>query len=210
MKELEKTKRISISAVLFLLVVLIAILTFRKPTYVFENNTATTLQKIIDKDYILTLDEFNSKDPSQYVLIDVRSNFEFAKGHIKDAINISTHQAFDDSTTEMLRDIKNGDKTIIVYGKNPDEADSAWMLLYQLGYENIKILCAQTNYINNKFEVKNYPLEKPAVNYAQVMKLAKNATANTKESKKVSTKPKPPKRIITKPKKKKRVPEGGC
>ncbi len=210
MKELEKTKRISISAVLFLLVVLIGILTFRKPVYVFENNTATTLEKIIAKDYILTLDEFNSEDPSQYFLIDVRSNFEFAKGHIKDAINISTHQAFDDSTTEMLRTIKNGNKTIIVYGKNPDEADSAWMLLYQLGYENIKILCVQTNYINNKFEVKNYPLEKPIVNYAQVMKLAKSTTANTKESKKVISKPKAPKKVIIKPKKKKRVPEGGC
>lgn len=209
MKELERTKRISVSAVLFLLIIIIGVLTFRKPIYVFENDTATTLQKIITKDYILTLDEFNSIDPSQYVLIDIRSNFEYAKGHFKDAVNISTHQAFDDSSSKLLNDLKNGDKTIIFYGKNPDEADSAWMLLYQLGYENVKILCVETNYIDNEFLVKNYALEKPSVNYAQVMLLAKSSAEKSKESKKVVAK-KTPKKVTPKPKKKKRVPEGGC
>ncbi|MCD6543663.1 MAG: rhodanese-like domain-containing protein, partial [Flavobacteriaceae bacterium] len=138
MKELERTKRISISAVLFLLVILIGVVTFKKPKYVFEKDTVTTLKKIIEKGHFLTLKDFNAIDPSQYILLDVRSNFEYAKGHIKDAINISTHQTFSDSSTKLLRSLKNGDKIIIFYGENPDEADSAWMLLYQLGYENVK------------------------------------------------------------------------
>ena len=211
MKELERTKRISVSAVLFLLIIVIGVLTFRKPKHVFENDTATTLQKIMDKDYILTLDEFNSKDPSQYALFDIRSNFEYAKGHFKDAVNISTHQAFDDSSTELLSDLKNGGKTIIIYGENPDEADSAWMLLYQLGYENVKILCVETSYVDNKFQIKNYALEKPSVNYAKVIQLAKeqNVANNTKKVEKVVVK-KAPKKVVPKPKKKKRVPEGGC
>ncbi len=209
MKELERTKRISVSAVLFLLIIIIGVLTFRKPKYVFENDTTITLQKIITKDYIMTQDEFNSIDPSQYVLIDIRSNFEYAKGHFKDAVNISTHQVFDDSSSELLNNLKNGNKTIFIYGKNPDEADSAWMLLYQLGYENVKILCVETNYIDNKFQVKNYALEKPSVNYAQVMLLAKNSAKKSEESKKIVTK-KTPKKVTPKPKKKKRVPEGGC
>ena len=209
MKELERTKRISVSAVLFLLIIIIGVLTFRKPKYVFENDTTITLQKIITKEYIMTQDELNSIDPSQDVLIDIRSNFEYAKGHFKDAVNISTHQVFDDSSSELLNNLKNGNKTIIIYGKNPDEADSAWMLLYQLGYENVKILCVETNYIDNKFQVKNYALEKPSVNYAQVMLLAKNSAKKSEESKKIVTK-KTPKKVTPKPKKKKRVPEGGC
>ncbi len=205
MKELEKTKRISISAVLFLLVILIGVLSFRKPKYVFEKDTATTLQKIMEGDYILTLDEFNSLDQSQYDLFDIRSNFEYSKGHFKNAVNISIHQAFEDSTTKLLRGLKNGDKTIIIYGENPDEADSVWMLLYQLGYENVKILCVETEYTESKFQIKNYDLEKPSVNYAQVMAKAQSFSGNVSEPKKSA-----PKKVLPRPKKKKRVAEGGC
>lgn len=206
MKELERTKRISISAVLFLLIILIGVVTFKKPKHVFEKDTATTLGKIIEKDHFLSLEGFNSIDPSQYILLDVRSNFEYTKGHIKEAINISTHQTFSDGNTKLLRSLKNGDKTIIVYGENPDNADSAWMLLYQLGYENVKILSIETKYTDGKFQVKNYDLEKPSVNYAQVMQKAQSSSGIINETKKKTS----PKKVIPKPKKKKRVAEGGC
>ena len=205
MKELEKTKRISISAVLFLLIILIGVVTFKKPKYVFEKDTATTLQKIIEEDHFLSLEDFNSIDPTQYILLDVRSNFEYAKGHLKDAINISAHQTFSDSSTKLLKSLKNRDKTIIVYGENPDNADSAWMLLYQLGYENVKILSAETKYTDGKFKIKNYDLEKPSVNYAQVMQKAQSSSGNKNEIKKST-----PKKVVPKLKKKKRVAEGGC
>lgn len=210
MKELERTKRISISAVLFLLVIIIAVLAFKQPEHIFVNNTETTLQKIIAKEYILTLDQFNAIDSSQYALIDVRRNFEFSKGHLNNAINISIHQAFNENTTEFLRNLKNGNKTIILYGKNPDEANSAWMLLYQLGYENVKILSVKTEFTDNKFQVKNSAIEKPAVNFAQVMKKATEKPKKIKVIKKVAPKKVAPKKVIPKPKKKKRVPEGGC
>jgi len=210
MKELERTKRISVSAVLFLLIIVIGVLSFRKPKYVFENNTETTLNKIMEKDYILTQDQLKTIDASQYVLVDVRSNFEYAKGHINNAVNISAPQAFSDENTDFLKKLKNSDKTIVIYGENPDEADSAWMLLYQLGYENVKILCVETIYQDNKFQVKDYALEKPSVDYAKIMNAAKKSSSNQKESTKVKTPKKEPKKVTPKPKKKKRVPEGGC
>jgi len=207
MKELEKTKRISISAVLFLLIVTIAILTFEKPENVFEKNTEATLQEIVSNNYILTLSELDSKESSQYQLIDIRSNFEYTKGHINDAINISTHDILESGNIELFDELVESNKIAILYGEDPNDANRAWMLLYQLGYENAKILCVETNYIDNKFQVSNHALEKPAVNYAQVMQLAKSAPTETK---KAVTKPKKPKKVITLPKKKKRVPEGGC
>ncbi len=207
MKELEKTKRISISAVLFLLIVVIAILTFEKPQHVFEKNTHATLNEIVNNNYILTLHHLDSLKPSQYELIDIRSNFEYSKGHIKNAINISTHQLLKNDNIEYFNELKENNKNAILYGKDPDEANSAWMVLYQLGYENVKILCVETNYTDNEFRVKNYALEKASVNYAEIIEKSKGTSI---EAKKVVVKPKAPKRIITKPKKKKRVPEGGC
>ena len=202
MKELERTKRISISAVLFLLVILIGFLTFRKPEHVFQKNAASTLQEINKKEYILTSDQLKALDASTYALIDIRNSYEYAKGHIKGAINISAHQVFNKETKDLFQKIINEGKTIVVYGENPDAASGAWMLLYQLGYENSKILCVTTNYTNNKFVVDNYDLEKPIVNFAEVIKASSNVSTTKVE--------KPVKKVITVKKKKKRVAEGGC
>ena len=46
MKELEKTKRISIAAVLTILVVLIALLSYKRPKHLYTVNTHDTLEKI--------------------------------------------------------------------------------------------------------------------------------------------------------------------
>lgn len=207
MKELEKTKRISISAVLFLLVILIAILTYRKPKYVFEKNSKTTLEEIVSKDYILNTDSLNALDASSYALIDIRSNFEYNAGHFKDAINIATTQLLEDGSLIFFKDLKNNNKAAVLYGKNVDEANSAWMLLYQLGFDNTKILSVETSFTDDKFQAKNYVVEKPAVNYAEVMLLAKAKKGEVKEE----AKPKEaPKKVIPVQKKKKSTPEGGC
>ena len=46
--------------------------------------------------------------------------------------------------------MKNTEETVFIYGKDPDEANSAWMLLYQLGYDNTKILNVLAEHIDNK------------------------------------------------------------
>ncbi len=203
MKELERTNRISVSAVLFLLIILIGLLTFKKPEYVFEKNAKSTLNEIMKNDYSLTLEDLKAMNKDKYVLIDTRDAYDYHKGHLKGAVNITPHQVFNKETKNIFRKLKNGDKTIILYGKDPDAADQAWMLLYQLGYENIKILCIETQFTDNKFIVKNKPIEKAAVDFAAVMEKA----ANQKPG---EAKPKPVKKVITVKKKKKRVAEGGC
>lgn len=203
MKELERTKRISISAVIFLLVIVIAVLTFKKPEYVFEKNTAVTLEKMVTKDYILTQNDLNKQDASKYVIIDIRSNYEYAKGHIEGSVNISAHDVFEKESASFLKELSDTGKTAILYGDHPDTANSAWMLLYQLGYENVKVLCIETSFVDNEFQINSIDIEKPAVNYAQVMQSSRGGKTKVVKVNK-------PKKVITAPKKKKRVPEGGC
>ncbi|MEN8187096.1 MAG: rhodanese-like domain-containing protein [Bacteroidota bacterium] len=207
MKELEKTKRISVSAVLFLLVLVIGFLTFKKPENIFDNNASETLEKVVKREHIVSLDEFNKMDKSQYAIIDTRSNYEFAKGHIEGAINVSPHQAFDEETTDLFQNFEDEGTTLIIYSDNPDRANNAWMFLYQLGYENIKMLSVETSYVNKQFQCKNISIEKPVVNYAKFMD---SATSVKEIEAAPKPKPKPKKKVITAPKKKKRAPEGGC
>jgi len=210
MKELERTKRISISAVLFLLIILIGLLTFKKPEHIFHKSAANTLEVLNNKDYVLTMDQLKSLGETKYALIDIRNSYEYAKGHIKGAINITAHQVFNKETKDLFTKISNEGKIIVVYAENPDAASGAWMLLYQLGYENTKILSVTSNYIDNKLVVKNYDLEEPAVNFADVMKKALSASEKSDGTTAKKAVQKPKKKVIPKAKKKKRVPEGGC
>lgn len=207
MKELEKTKRISISAVLFLLVVVISLLTFRKPQYSFTNNTAKTLEFIGNKSYILSLFEFEQIKNQASVIIDVRSNFDFSKGHIDKAINIPLSQLLDKSSIDLLKG-SSLQNPAILYGKTPEEANAAFMLLYQLGSDNMKLLSAATYYDDKQFHVKNIEIGKAKVNYAATME-----KAMIQPVKKIAVKPAPKpvkKKVVVQPKKKKKMPEGGC
>jgi rhodanese-related sulfurtransferase len=204
MKELEKTKRISFSAVIIILVVLIGLLSFNKPKNIFKKDKELTLKPINSQDYIIYPKDLDSSALKKIALIDVRNSFEYNKGHLKNAKNIYTADLLNEPNKTYLNNLENKNKTIVLYGSTPNEASGAWMLITQMGYKNVKLLCAQTNYNNNIFSIRDYPLEKPQYNYAAFMKKAA-ASNNNKTTKKVI-----PKKVIKLTKKKKKVAEGGC
>ena len=203
MKELEKTKRISIASVLFILIILIGLLTYKRPKNLYSVNTQTTLDNIITNDYLIPLNKLAEVD---HILIDIRSQYEFEKGHLEKAINIYTPEILSDENTEVFNSLKSDNTTVILYGTNPDEALEPYMLLYQLGYPNLKILLVENSYSQNKLITKNVEIEKSVG----------DVNAFIDESiKKVNIKPKaktppPPKKVIRVKKKKKMPTEGGC
>ena len=80
MKELEKVKRISIASTLFILVVLIGVLTFERPKNMYTLNTKNTLDNLMSKDYLISLNEINNPNLE---IIDVRSQYDYDKGHLR-------------------------------------------------------------------------------------------------------------------------------
>ena len=99
MKELEKTKRISIASVLFILVVLIGLLTYKRPTHMYAINSKTTLENITTDNYLISLKDIENKE---YVLIDTRNEFEFQKGHLNKAINIYAPEILNEENTSIF------------------------------------------------------------------------------------------------------------
>jgi rhodanese-related sulfurtransferase len=208
MKELEKTRRISISAVLFLLVIIISVLTFKKPEFNFTNSSEKTLEFVANHSHILSFTDFLELDKDSYLLIDVRSSFDYSKGHMENAVNIPKSQLLDPIAINIFKDAVSTEKTMILYGENPETANSSCLLLYQLGYEELKLLSVQSYYENKEFHIAGLEVEKPLFDYAQTMK-----KASIQPVKKVTPVKKPSpvkKKVVTKPKKKKKMPEGGC
>ncbi len=156
MKELEKTQRLSIASVLVILVVLIGLISYKKPKHIYDINSKNTLEKVVSKDYFIGLDEI---DNPNYILIDIRNQNEFDKGSLKNAINIYAPELLNKSNSKVFKKIKKSNKTIILYGAKPDETIAPFMLLHQLGYENCKILTVEISYFENKLITKNCLIE---------------------------------------------------
>jgi rhodanese-related sulfurtransferase len=203
MKELEKTERISIAAVIFILAVIIGLLTYKKPKNTYAINTKTTLEKITSENYLVALNELNNPD---YVLIDIRNQYDFEKGHLENAINVYTAEILSEDNIKVFEELKATNKTAVLYGNNPQEPNAPFLILYQLGYDNIKLLTIEISYLQNKLITKDSEIEKSEA----------DVTAFINESiKKANTGPivkavEAPKKVITVQKKKKAPAEGGC
>lgn len=206
MKELEKTKRISIATTLFILIVLVALLAYKRPKLLYTLNTNHTLENLVSEDFFINLNDINN---ANYVLIDIRNQFEFEKGHLENAVNIPTAEILSEFNIDVFNELKEKNKTAILYGGNPNEVNAPFLVLYQLGYDNLKMLLVENSYLQNKLISKNVEIEKSVADVnafiaASVKKAAKVA------KQKVVVRKKPKKKIITVKKKKKAPAEGGC
>ena len=216
MKELEKTKRISIAAVLTILVVIIALLSYKRPKHLYTANSNDVLTHISSPEYLLVQKDI---DLSSQTLIDIRSQLDFDKGHLENAVHMYTPEILNDKNSDILKELKDSGNTLVLYGNHPDEAIAPYMVLFQLGHMNIKILSVENSYYQNKLITKDVTLENSVADVnafiqesikkkAEAMKKAKAAAAKPKyvPKPKVTT----PKKVVPKKKKKKMPVEGGC
>ena len=83
-----------------------------------------------------------SKDPS-LLLVDVRSENEYEKYHLPGAINIPLSSLLEDQWKDYLhQDLRYN----VFYSNSTVNANQAWMLTRQLGYENNYVLQGGLNY----------------------------------------------------------------
>jgi len=210
MKELEKTKRISIAAVLSILIVLIALLNYQRPKYLYTQNTSKTLTKLLQTDYLVTTDDMNGNGTE---LIDVRNPFDFEKGHIEGAVNVYAPELLSDKHADFLERIKKENKTVLIYGQDPDQALSVFMSLCQLGIGEPRILSTRNFFEKDQLITESVAVEKEAPNVSLFIETSvKNASKiqNASQAKKTVKKTPQPKQVSPVKKKKKKVPEGGC
>ena len=87
-------------------------------------------------------DKIIQKDPS-IQLIDVRNPREFDMFNLPGAINIPLQDILSEGNVEVLN---QGTKMNILYSNGSTEANEAWLLTRQLGYQNNYVLQGGLNY----------------------------------------------------------------
>ncbi len=118
---------------------------------------------------------------TSHVLIDLRSEEAFAKGHLPSAINIPFEDLLNKESLRLLNELKN--QTPVFYGAKESEAQNARLLLLAKGLdENIMVLGGNyesaRKYAVENFEpaFSNFQEEKARYDYPRLMG-AKEATS---------------------------------
>ncbi|SOC79290.1 Rhodanese-like domain-containing protein [Salinimicrobium sediminis] len=204
MKELEKVKRISISSTLFILAVLVGVLAYERPENMYARNTKSTLEDLTRLNYIIPMDKLDSPD---VVLVDIRRPYDFEQGHLENAINIPAAEILREENKKIFRKLKDSNKLAVLYGNKIEEANIPFLLLYQLGYDNVKLLSVNNKYLHNSLITESADVEKPVANIrAFIDESVRNATKKEEVKKPAVI----PKKVIPVKKKKKLPVEGGC
>lgn len=150
-----------------------------------------------------------SEDPS-IQLIDVRSPDDYDQYHLPNAINVPLADLLNPQYKPVL---DQGIKFNVLYSNGSTSANEAWMILRQLGYQNLGILMGGLNYWT---EVIMNPQEPPATSpndeiaKYEFRKGASQALGGGAVSAKTATTDTEIKKPKIVPRKTKKAPQGGC
>jgi rhodanese-related sulfurtransferase len=214
MKELNNTRRLIISTILFVIVLIIGFLTFSTPDFTYKLSGQEMLEQLNIRDNEVTPHEMiqiiTNNDQSG-IVVDIRDPYVYQKGYLGKAINIPVSDIMQENTIDFFDEMLADSVSVIIYANNQFEANGTWMLLQQLGYHNVKILLGGYNYTkqlkanqHNLAEIPEYHAEKPQIDYADFVKKSTSGTGQLVEQTEAS------KQILPVRRKKKVVTTGGC
>jgi rhodanese-related sulfurtransferase len=211
MKELNRTDRLTIASILFAIILVIGLLTIKKPAMQFTRSIDETLGLITSSGDIITAKELRTGavvSSGNLLLVDLRSPVDYQKSHIDGAVNIPIQDILDLQNLENFEKPGEGSKIVVLYGNGQVDANSAWLILKQLGYDNVKVLSGGYEYYmtlatdQGNAENAEFMVENPIVNYSDELKKLGTTSVTSGEKKPEAVK------IIKR--EKKTAAEGGC
>lgn len=200
--------------VIFVLVIVIGLLTINRPDLKFKLTIDETLEQVSiseDEMYPEDLVGIIEMEEPGYAIIDIRNPFEFIKGHISGALNIPTNSLLDKENLKMFDQYASDSVQVIMYAQNQLEANGPWLILKQLGYNNVKVLMGGYHYFTtgpldfyDMPEIPAYLVEEPAYDFYGIMEELGSRSFEEVDA------GDQPQVIIPTRKKKENVVEGGC
>lgn len=205
-------KRTFITVLIFIAIIVIGLMTIRSPKLKYALSPQQTVELVtLDEQvmYPYELEDIFSGAIDTVILIDIRDKFEFGRGHIQGAENISAITLLSEDHINRLEQFKEDGMTVVIYGNDQLQANGPWMVFSQLGFDNVKVLLGGYNFyrqwedmLGDTYYEDSYLLGAPRFDYAEVAASAATVAGNDEKEVKQTVK-------ITR-KKKAKVVEGGC
>lgn len=199
------THQITYWILFFAFIMIIGFLTMKRPEITYKLSAEEMLEEVLKLEDALTPDDvrmFLELQDSSKQLVDLRAPDQYIIGHIDHALNIPLQDILDESARKIFSDTS---KTFILYAGDQVTACAPWMLLEQVGFQNIKVMLGGYDYYLSGEYMPEVAAgqcydEVPKYNYADYFKGAVPVQATE------STLPK----VVVPRKKKKAVISGGC
>ena len=205
MEELKRTRRITIAALVAIIVLLIAIFSYNKPLR-YKMSAEDMAYELLMAYHVTPDEAMELMWDSTVVFVDMRSIYEYQADHLENAYNIPAPDLLEPENLELFAQWKKDSTQVVLYTNSEVEATSPWMVLYQLGYTNTQILMGGMNYINllysdNPPAENAYNDEAPKYDFAGIIEAASSGEVEPQSQ--------PQRKVIIR-KKDKKAAEGGC
>ena len=192
--------------VIFVIVIIAGLLTLTNPRLKYALTPEQTILMVVSDDNGISpdkLDNFLTGSQVNIEVIDIRNHYEFARGHISGAKNISAVELLEKDNIKWLKQLQKDGFVVIIYGEDQMQANGPWMVFQQIGLDNVSVLLGgyqyYLSYKNQK--AKTYSPDKAEFNYAEVAKVSTVGNETNKPAKK---------NTIVRRKKKGAAVAGGC
>lgn len=205
-----KGKRVLIAVVIFVAIIIIGLLTIHKPEIRYVLTPQETLENALSlADEIFPEDVMYIVEDSTpgYQLVDVRTPYDYIKGHIATSVNIPYNMLLEEDNLKFLRELDKDSVIIILYGNDQSQANCPWMLLKQIGIQNIQVMLGGYDYYDmdpmdlyDMPDIPEYLVEEPMYDYPELIQYNEAPDVSTEEMD----------IIVPRRKKKQSVAEGGC
>lgn len=206
--------KLIVAVILFVAIIIVGMLTMRRPALKYELSEKQTLAAITSQDEQISPEKAKQlqlvNDPV-FQFVDLRNPNEFIKGHAQGALNIPQSQLLSEENLKLIKKADKDNKTLILYGMNQSQAIAPWLMLKQMGFGKVKVLQCDYLYFAEKHAAVADSLPKPSFdaekahyNFAELgHQQAKTELGLTSKTL--------PQKVITKPKPKSSSPAaGGC
>jgi rhodanese-related sulfurtransferase len=181
--ELNPTKTV-ITMVIFVVIIVVGLVTLSKPRLTYILTPQQTVALAIGNEGFVSPNELytiQDQSNSKVILIDIRNSYDFARGHLPGAENISAVKLISEDNISRLQAFKDAGQSVLLYGNTLDEANGPFMVLRQIGFDNVMVLMHGFEYyqqkIDNLLEIEDMAFvlpEKAAYDYALVIKSPSN------------------------------------
>ena len=205
MEELKRTRRITIAAVVAIIILLIAVLIYKKPIQ-YKMSAEDMAYELLMTYHVSPDEAMEIMWDSSVVFVDLRSIYDYQADHLENAYNIPAADILEPENLALFDNWKNDSLRVVLYSDNELDATNPWMILYQLGYTNTQILMGGMGYINQLYSDNPpaedaYNVEAPRYDFAGIIEAASSGEVEAQAQ---------PQRKVTIRKKEKKAAEGGC